>query len=121
MHIDPYTVILFGLLLKVPLAVLFLAFWLRGRRAIWFAWWSATLFLGSVAMLCFLVGGLRKEYVPIGAANAVLAVALVCAWQGARAFEKRAHNERFCGVLRGTGPSARVEGQLDPLRAQAHQ
>jgi diguanylate cyclase (GGDEF)-like protein len=90
MHIDPYTVILFGLLLKVPLAVLFLAFWLRGRRASWFAWWSATLFLGSVAMLCFLVGGLRKEYVPIGAANAVLAVALVCAWQGARAFEKRA-------------------------------
>lgn len=40
MYIDTFTVLLFGLLLKLPLSILFLIFWLGGRRASGFAWWG---------------------------------------------------------------------------------
>src|SRR5215204_2740609 len=90
MYIDVFTVLLFGLLVKVPLAVLFLIFWLNGRRASWFAWWSAAFFLGSLTAVLLLVGSLRGEHFAIGVAIASLIATFVCSWQGARAFEKRA-------------------------------
>jgi diguanylate cyclase (GGDEF)-like protein len=89
MYIDASTVLLFGLLVKVPLAALFLIFWLSGVRTSWFAWWSATFFLGSFTALLLLVGGARGEFFGIGVAMASLIAAIACCWQGARAFEKR--------------------------------
>jgi diguanylate cyclase (GGDEF)-like protein len=89
MQIDASTVLLFGLLVKVPLAVLFLIFWFNGARTIWFAWWSATFFLGSLTALLLLVGGFRGAFFGVGAATALLITVSVCCWQGARAFERR--------------------------------
>ena len=43
MYIDTFTVLLFGLLVKVPLSLLFLYFWLKGGRANGFGWWGAAL------------------------------------------------------------------------------
>jgi diguanylate cyclase (GGDEF)-like protein len=89
MYIDAFTVFLFGLLVKVPLASLFLVFWLNNRRASWFAWWSATLLLAGLTTLILLVGNLRGDFFGIGLAVASLVAAMACCWQGARAFEKR--------------------------------
>jgi diguanylate cyclase (GGDEF)-like protein len=90
MQVDTFTVILFGLLVKVPLAFLFFIFWLNSRRASWFAWWCATAFFGSLTAVFLLVYGYRGE--PLAAALAVPSLILTfgCCWQGARAFEKRA-------------------------------
>ena len=41
MPIDSFTVLLFGLLIKLVLGALFVAFWLKNRAAPWFGWWSA--------------------------------------------------------------------------------
>ena len=89
MEIDAFTVFLFGLLVKVPLAILFLVFWLNGTRASWFAWWSATLLLAGLTTLILLIGNLRGDFFGIGLAVASLIAAMACCWQGARAFEKR--------------------------------
>jgi hypothetical protein len=89
MQIDASTVLLFGLLLKVPLAILFLIFWFNGVRTSWFAWWSATFFLGSLTALLLLVGGFRGAFFGVGAATALLITVSICCWQGARAFERR--------------------------------
>ena len=89
MYIDAFTVFLFGLLVKVPLAVLFLVFWLNNRRANWFAWWSATLLLAGLTTLILLIGNLRGDFFGIGLAVASLLAAMVCCWEGARAFERR--------------------------------
>ncbi len=51
MQIDGFTVVLMGLLARTLLGILFLVFWLRDKRAVWFLWWSATFFLGDVAAL----------------------------------------------------------------------
>lgn len=88
MYIDASTVLLFALLVKVLLGVLFLVFWLKGGRANWFAWWSATFFLSSLATVNFLLRGFGGELFAIGVA--LLIAALGCSWQGARAFERRA-------------------------------
>ena len=48
MPIDSFTVLLFGLFIKLVLGALFVVFWLKNRAAPWFGWWSATLLLGSV-------------------------------------------------------------------------
>jgi diguanylate cyclase (GGDEF)-like protein len=87
MQIDGYTVVSCGILIRTALAILFLVFWIKDRRASWFAWWSATFFLGDVAALVYVLGGLT---VPQPGSMAALIAASACCWQGARAFEGRA-------------------------------
>jgi hypothetical protein len=80
MQIDASTVLLFGLLVKVLLAVLFLIFWFNGVRTTWFAWWSATFFLGSLTALLLLVGGFRGAFFGVGAATALLITCFRFPW-----------------------------------------
>lgn len=87
MYIDAFTVLLSGLLVKVVLGTLFLVLWLRARRAKWFAWWSVTFYLSALSSLCFLAANSAAVFFPL--AVALLIAALVCGWQGVRAFEKR--------------------------------
>lgn len=89
MYIDTFTVLLFGLLVKAPLSLLFLYFWLNGRRANGFAWWSAALFFGGVAGAIFMFRGFAGEMFSVGIAVAALVAAFDCCWQGARTFEGR--------------------------------
>jgi diguanylate cyclase (GGDEF)-like protein len=90
MQIDAFTILLFGLFIKLVLGVLFLIFWLNDRRgAPWFAWWSATYFCGSLAALLFLLRGFTGDFLAIGIGVASLIAAFGCCWQGARAFDKR--------------------------------
>ena len=49
MPIDSFTVLLFGLFIKLVLGALFVVFWLNSRSSPWFGWWSATLLLGQRA------------------------------------------------------------------------
>jgi len=90
MQIDAFTILLFGLFIKLVLGVLFFIFWLNDRRgALWFAWWSATYFCGSLAALLFLLRGFTGDFLAIGIGVASLIAAFGCCWQGARAFDKR--------------------------------
>jgi diguanylate cyclase (GGDEF)-like protein len=90
MQIDPFSVVLAGVLIRTILAVLFLVFWLTDRRTPWFGWWSVTFLLGNVSALFFLTGGFTTTYFSYGFGTAFLIAAFSCAWQGARAFEGRA-------------------------------
>jgi diguanylate cyclase (GGDEF)-like protein len=87
MHIDAFTMLFSGLLVKVVLGVLFAVLWLKTARANWFAWWSATFFFGSLASLAFLARDFGPTF--FGMAVALLILSMSCCWQGARAFEKR--------------------------------
>lgn len=87
MYIDAFTVLLSGLFVKLVLGGLFLLLWVRARRATWFAWWSGTFFLGSLASLAFVARESGPAF--FAAAIALLIAALACGWQGARAFERR--------------------------------
>jgi diguanylate cyclase (GGDEF)-like protein len=89
MQIDPFSVVLAGLLVRTILAVLFLVFWLTDRRTAWFGWWSASFFIGNVSAVSFLTGGFEITYLSFGFGTAFLLAAFSCAWQGARAFEGR--------------------------------
>lgn len=89
-QIDGYTVVVSGILIRTLLAILFLAFWIKDRRAIWFAWWSAAFFLGDLAALFYLFGGFAVVFSRLGVMAAALLAAIACFWQGARAFEGRA-------------------------------
>ena len=53
MQIDSFTVLLFGLFIKLVLGGLFLVFWFKQRGAPWYAWWSAALFLACAATVLF--------------------------------------------------------------------
>ena len=88
MYLDAFTTLLFGLLLKVLLGILFIVFWLMSRRAPWFAWWSAPFFCGAFATLFFL-RGFDAEFFQIGVAVASLIAGFACCWQGMRTFERR--------------------------------
>jgi diguanylate cyclase (GGDEF)-like protein len=91
MPIDSYTVLLFGLLIKLLLGVLFILFWVKTRNAAWFAWWAASLFLASVTSSLFMLRAATASdnFLTIGVGNACLLTAFSCCWQGARAFEHR--------------------------------
>ena len=54
MPIDSFTVLLFGLLIKLVLGALFVVFWLKNRAAPWFGWWSVSLLLGSVTSVLYM-------------------------------------------------------------------
>ena len=67
MHVDAFTILLFGLFIKAMLGALFFVFWLNDRRgAVWFAWWSATFAFGSLSASLFLLRGFGAEFVSIG-------------------------------------------------------
>jgi len=89
MHIDLFTVLLFGFFVSALLGVLFLAFWINDRRSTWFAWWGAAFFLSALVVPLTAPRGIISDFITIGLANAVMLVGLGCAWQAARAFEKR--------------------------------
>lgn len=88
MQLDAFTILIFGILVKALLGVLFLVFWLRSGRAIWFAWWSATFFIGVLSAGLVLWGFLDGPPRLAVVAGALMA-AFACCWQGARAFERR--------------------------------
>lgn len=96
MYIDAFTVLLSGLLVKLVLAGLFLVLWFGNRRATWFVWWSGTFFLGSLASLFFVARDAGPSF--FATAVALLVAGVACAWQGARAFEKRAPLWIFVGA-----------------------
>lgn len=89
MYVDTFTVLLFGFLVKMPLGVLFLVFWISGRRANGFAWWSLALLLGGIAGATFMTRGFAPEFFTIGIGVAALIAAFDCCWQGARTFAGR--------------------------------
>jgi diguanylate cyclase (GGDEF)-like protein len=90
MPIDSFTVLLFGLFVKLLLAVVFGAFWLNNRSSLWFAWWGAALASGSVTSALFMLRASGENFLTIGIGNAFLMGAFACVWQGSRTFEKRA-------------------------------
>ena len=89
MQVDSYTVLLFGLFVKLLLGGLFVAFWLNSRSSPWFGWWSVALASGSVTAALFMLRGAAQNYLTIGIGNSFFIVAFVCFWQGARAFERK--------------------------------
>ena len=84
MQIDGYTVVVSGILIRTLLAILFLAFWIRDRRAIWFAWWSAAFFLGDVTALFYLLHEYAGVIPPAGFEAASLILAFGCCWHSCR-------------------------------------
>jgi diguanylate cyclase (GGDEF)-like protein len=88
MPIDSFTVLLFGLLIKVMLGALFVTFWLRSHAAPWFGWWSASLLLGSITSALYMWRG-PDSLASVGIGNAMLVTSFACCWQGARAFDRR--------------------------------
>jgi diguanylate cyclase (GGDEF)-like protein len=89
MPIDSFTVLLFGLFVKLLLGALFSVFWLKNRTSLWFAWWGAALVFGSVTSALFMLRASGENYLTLGIGNAILIAAIACTWQGARTFEKR--------------------------------
>src|SRR5690242_2716813 len=88
MPIDSFTVLLFGLLIKLVLGGLFVVFWLKNRSAPWFGWWSATLLLGSVTSALYMWRG-TESAISLGLGIAALIASFACCWQGARVFDRR--------------------------------
>jgi diguanylate cyclase (GGDEF)-like protein len=89
MHVDAFTVLLSGVLVKTLLAVLFLLFWLYDRRAVCFAWWGCAYVFGTFAGLIFLTRGFSGDVAATGGGVAAVIAAFACCWQGARAFHAR--------------------------------
>src|SRR4051794_33390248 len=88
MPIDSFTVLLFGLFIKLVLGAMFVVFWLKNRSAPWFGWWSATLLLGSLTSAFYMWRG-PDNLLSVSMGNASLIASIACCWQGARAFDRR--------------------------------
>jgi diguanylate cyclase (GGDEF)-like protein len=88
MPIDSFTVLLFGLLIKLVLGALFAVFWLKHRAAPWFGWWSAALLLGAVTSALYMWRG-TESLISVGLGNTALIASFACCWQGARTFDWR--------------------------------
>jgi hypothetical protein len=72
MQIDSFTVLLFGLFIKLVLGGLFLVFWYKQRSASWYAWWAATFFLACTATVLFASRGFAADILSIGIGNVAL-------------------------------------------------
>jgi len=88
MPIDSFTVLFFGLIIKLVLGVLFVVYWVKSRAAPWFGWWSATLLLGSITSALYVWRG-TESLISVGLGNMALIASFACCWQGARAFDRR--------------------------------
>ena len=71
MPIDTFTVLLFGLLIKLVLGALFVVFWLKNRAAPWFGWWSASLLLGGITSALYMWRG-TESLISVGLGNTAL-------------------------------------------------
>ena len=89
MQVDSFTVLLFGLLIKLVLGGLFAGFWFNSRGAPWFGWWGAALAAGSLTAGLYMLRPSTSSFLVIGVGNALFFTAFACLWQGARAFERR--------------------------------
>ena len=89
MQIDSFTVLLFGLFIKLVLGGLFLVFWYKQRSASWYAWWAATFFLACTATVLFAARGFAADLLSIGIGNVALMAAFACNWQAARVFDHK--------------------------------
>ena len=89
MQIDSFTVLLFGLFIKLVLGGLFLVFWYKQRSASWYAWWAATFFLACTATVLFATRGFAADLLSIGIGNVALIAAFACNWQAARVFDHK--------------------------------
>jgi diguanylate cyclase (GGDEF)-like protein len=89
MQVDSFTVLLFGLLIKLVLGGLFAAFWFNNRGSPWFGWWGASLACGSLTAALYMLRPSVASFLILGLGNACFLAAFACLWQGARAFEKR--------------------------------
>src|SRR5262245_22633052 len=70
MAVDSFTVLLFGLLIKLVLGGLFAAYWLNNRGSPWFAWWGAALACGSLTAALFMLRASPDAFPTIGLGNA---------------------------------------------------
>jgi len=86
MQIDASTVLLSGIFIKLLLGCLFLIFWIHDRRSVWFGWWSATYFVGTLVAVIFLSRGFggRISMIGVGVAGMILAFGLL--WLASRTF-----------------------------------
>jgi diguanylate cyclase (GGDEF)-like protein len=89
MQIDPFTVLLSGVFVKLLLGSLFLIFFLYDRRSPWFGWWAATYFFAAAAASIFLFRGLEGKLESIGAGGAALIAVFGLCWHAARSFHHR--------------------------------
>jgi diguanylate cyclase (GGDEF)-like protein len=89
MHVDNYTVLLFGLFIKLVLGGLFATFWLKNRDSPWFAWWGAGLACASATTAIFMLRGPTENFLALAIGTSMLIGSVVCCWQGARTFENR--------------------------------
>jgi diguanylate cyclase (GGDEF)-like protein len=88
MPIDSFTVLLFGLFMKLVLGALFVAFWLKTRAAPWFGWWSLSMLFGAITSALYMWRG-ADSLASVGLGNAALIISCACCWHGARAFDRR--------------------------------
>ena len=89
MQVDSFTVLLFGLLIKLVLGGLFAAYWFNNRGSPWFGWWGVALASGSLTAALYMVRPSTASFLTMGVGNALFLTAFACLWQGARSFEKR--------------------------------
>jgi diguanylate cyclase (GGDEF)-like protein len=88
MPIDSFTVLFFGLFMKLVLGALFVVFWLKNRAAPWFGWWSVSLLLGTITSALYMWRG-ADSFASVGLGNTALVASFACLWQGARTFDRR--------------------------------
>ena len=90
MQIDFFTVLVFGLFIKLVLGGLFFVFWYRQRSATLVRLGGAPHFFSAcVAALLFATRGFAASMLAIGIGNVVLIAVFACCWQAARVFDRR--------------------------------
>ena len=89
MQVDSFTVLLFGLFIKLLLGGLFAAYWFNNRGSPWFAWWGVALASGSLTAGLYMFRPSTSSFLVMGVGNALFLAAFACLWQGARVFERR--------------------------------
>src|SRR5262245_4877631 len=89
MQVDSFTVLLFGLLIKLVLGGLFAAYWFNNRGSPWLGWWAVSLASGTLTAGLYMLRPSTASFLVLGVGNACFLTAFTCLWQGARAFERR--------------------------------
>ena len=64
MQVDLFTVLLFGLFVKLLLGGLFAAYWLNNRGSPWFGWWGVSLASGSLTAALYMFRGSTQTISP---------------------------------------------------------
>ncbi len=98
MPIDSFTVLLFGLFIKLVLGVLFLVFWLQKQRLL-VRLVERVAAVGSLTSVLYMWQG-PDSLLSVGVGNPVLIVSFVCCWLRARGESHDEPRHRFDGCLR---------------------